>query len=171
MALNIKPTLLTKITMGSFLLFLILNGAYYLLLGLNIQFLKAESGIYLANAGKASAEGFAFIIPIMKNGYNGHFAPLAFLAEFWQSQLFGTHETYWFWRQMVVVSLFMTCISFFSISLAMLESDLKKPTIPTSLAGISIAVIFGFQPIVTTLVSWHARPSPKTAPPIPMTRP
>lgn len=154
MALKIKPTLLTKITMGTFLLFLILNGAYYLLLGLNIQFLKAESGIYLANAGKVHAEGIAFIIPIMKNGYNGHFAPLTFLAEFWQSQLFGTHETYWFWRQMIVVSLFMTCISFFSISLAMLESDLEKPTIPTSLAGISIAVIFGFQPIVTTLVSW-----------------
>jgi hypothetical protein len=55
---------------------------------------------------------------------------------------------------MIVVSLFMTCITYFSISLAMLESDLEKPTILTSLAGISIAVIFGFQPIVTTLVSW-----------------
>jgi|TARA_R110001592_G_scaffold358357_1_gene663104 hypothetical protein len=75
-ALKIKPTLLTKITMGTFLLFLILNGAYYLLLGLNIQFLKAESGIYLAYTAKAPAEGIAFITPIMKNGSNGHFAPL-----------------------------------------------------------------------------------------------
>lgn len=154
MSLNIKNLSITNLTVCIFLFFLLLNSIYYTLIGLNIQFLRAESGNFVSATALSPEETEIFLNKNVYSVHHGHYTPLIFLAEYWQSKVFNTQEIFWFWRQMIVVALFLTSIAFFSINLIMLGKANQKPTLNISLISVSIAIIFGFQPIVTNLVAW-----------------
>jgi hypothetical protein len=82
-----------------------LFGVYCRSLGIHVLFLNAESGLYLEMAFAGPEQQIGFIKTHVIRSYNGHFAPLAFLAELLQSKLFGTSERAWFWRQMFACGL------------------------------------------------------------------
>lgn len=154
MPLNLKNHSLRNLPICIFLFFLLLNSIYYTLIDLNIQFLRAESGSFLNATALSPEKNAAFFKTNVYSVHNGHYTPLIFLAEYWQSKVFHTQEIFWFWRQMIVAAVFMTSIAFFSINLSTLGKQSQKPTLNQIVIGISVAIIFGFQPIITKLVAW-----------------
>ncbi|QDU16712.1 hypothetical protein CA11_45450 [Gimesia maris] len=151
---NLKNCSPSKVTAFSLLFFLLLNGVYYQLIDLNIEYLKAESGVFLMHAAKSPEESKAFFDEYVYSAYHAHFTPVVFLAEYYQSKLFATCETCWYWRQIFVASLFMSCIVYFSIRLSMTGKELTHPNWQRNLTGLAIAIVFGFQPIISTLIGW-----------------
>ncbi len=83
----------------------VLFGIYCRSLGIHVLFLNAESGLYLEMAFASPEQQSGFIATHMLRSYNGHFTPLAFLAELLQAKRFGSNESAWFWRQMLACGL------------------------------------------------------------------
>lgn len=128
-----------------------LFGIYCRSLGIHVLFLNAESGLYLEMAFASPEQQSAFIRTHMLRSYNGHFAPLAFLAELMQSKLFGTRESAWFWRQMLACGLLGTAAG----TLVALSARASGMSLRVSVAiGVASAMFLLCAPRIIELVMW-----------------
>lgn len=68
------------------------------------NFLRAESGwyLFLSQSGPEVRHGFRKML--VTRSFNGHFTPLAFLAEFETARLVGTRAGVWRWRQIIALA-------------------------------------------------------------------
>ena len=86
-----------------FLLSFVLIAAVYRKTPMN--FLRAESGLFLCQANSDSESQERFQKDFFLASYGGHYAPLAFLAEFGMAKIAGTNESIWKWRQILTLAL------------------------------------------------------------------
>jgi hypothetical protein len=70
-----------------------------------MNFLRAESGWFLFHAYSAPEIQQRFQKGFFLASYGGHYAPLAFLAEFETAKIAGTNESIWKWRQIFALAL------------------------------------------------------------------
>jgi hypothetical protein len=68
------------------------------------NFLRAESGWFLAQSHSSEENQQRFGRDFFAHSYGGHYTPLAFLAEFKTAKLVGTNESFWKWRQILVLA-------------------------------------------------------------------
>jgi hypothetical protein len=123
---------------------------YFKALDLHIQLFKAESGIYLTYAFGGSPID-KFINNFILHSYNGHFAPIAFSLELFQSRIFNVIEDAWFVRQILAVAALWMAISLF------IRETIENCTHRNNLNifyGVGLASIFVFQPIMIELIAW-----------------
>jgi len=86
----------------------------------------------------------------MLSPYNGHFIPLAFMAEFLQAKLYGTSEAFWFSRQMLVCGTLGAACGHYIYRVA---SDVVPPR-HAMVAAVGGSAFFLFQPFMLEMVSW-----------------
>ena len=86
-----------------FLLSFVLTAAIYRHTPMN--FLRAESGWYLQLSHSSEEVQRAFKHDFFTTSYGGHYAPLAFLAEFETAKIVGTNASFWKWRQILAVAI------------------------------------------------------------------
>jgi len=70
-----------------------------------INFLRAESGWYLAQSHSSEEIQRRFERDFFAGSYGGHYTPLALLAEFKTAKIVGTNESIWKWRQILALAL------------------------------------------------------------------
>ena len=85
-----------------FLLSFVLTAAIYRHTPMN--FLRAESGWYLQLSHSSDEIQRRFQHDFFTTSYGGHYAPLAFLAEFETAKIVGTNASFWKWRQILAVA-------------------------------------------------------------------
>lgn len=115
-----------------------------------MQFLRAESGWYLAQSNADAATHSATLRTFFTSSYGGHYTPLAFAAEFETAKLAGPSRTFWKWRQFVAVAL-LGAGTFFAVRAVAREIVERRAR--TFLAGAFTAVAI-FQPAMLDLVGW-----------------
>lgn len=98
--------------LGIFLLWWLLTAAVYRHTASN--FLRAESGwfLYLSHSSPEIEHGFEKAL--LTRNFWGHYAPIAFLAEFETAKLAGTSGGFWKWRQITVLALLATALFLFA---------------------------------------------------------
>jgi hypothetical protein len=74
------------------------------------NFLRAESGWFLFLAHSAPDVQSRFEKGLLTENLGGHYAPVAFVAEFQTAKLAGTNGGFWKWRQITVVALLATTL-------------------------------------------------------------
>jgi hypothetical protein len=116
-----------------------------------VLFLNAESGLYLDMAFAGPEQQIGFIKTHVLRSYNGHFAPLAFLAELLQSKLLGTSERAWFWRQMFACGLLGSAAGALVALSARAAGMTQRASWVTGAAG---AVFLLCAPRIIELVMW-----------------
>jgi hypothetical protein len=126
-------------------------GIYCRSLGLHADFLRAESGLYLNMAFVDSDSRWAFVRGFLTGSYNGHYTPLAFLAELGFARLFGATEHLWFWRQMLVAGALGTALAFSGYRLSR-ASHLSVAT--SVVCAAALGTFFLCQPIMLEILSW-----------------
>lgn len=114
-----------------------------------VQFLRAESGWYLAQSHADDATKSAVVRSFFTTSYGGHYAPLAFLAEFETAKFAGPSRTFWRWRQFVAVALTGTAIFFAARAIATALGVGSRDLLAAAFASVAI-----FQPAMLDLVSW-----------------
>jgi hypothetical protein len=87
---------------GIFLLWWILAALVYRHTPIN--FLRAESGWYLFLSHSSPLVQHNTEKDFWTTSFNGHYAPLAFRAEYETAKLVGTHASFWKWRQITVLA-------------------------------------------------------------------
>src|SRR5947209_2383178 len=80
-----------------------------------IQFLRAESGLYLSVSHSDVATQKRFTQKFFTESYGGHYTPFAFLAEFETARWVGTSRAIWRWRQIIAVAI-LAALSFTALS-------------------------------------------------------
>jgi hypothetical protein len=130
--------------------FALLYTAYFLSLDLHITYLRAENALLLNAVYASGQELWNFCRSFLFNSYNGHFTPIPFSLELLQSRLFGTHETLWLMRQMLVIGILSASI--YSLFIHVLCTEGSKKTAVLIASGATL--IFIFQPTMLALVSW-----------------
>lgn len=93
---------------GVFLLSWILTAVVYRHTSSN--FLRAESGWFLFLSHSAPEVQHRFEKYLLTKSVHGHYAPVAFLAEFETAKLIGTHAGFWKWRQITILALLATML-------------------------------------------------------------
>ena len=134
---------------GIFLLWWILTTFVYHRTQSN--FLRAESGWYLFLSQSTPAVQHAFEKNSLTKSYNGHYTPLAFLAEFATAKLIGTHAGFWKWRQITVLALLATVL-FLCARKSAYALQLSRPIANLSSAGLTAILIF--QPQMRDFIAW-----------------
>jgi hypothetical protein len=87
----------------------LLLAIYLTIARIPIQFLRGESGFMLTLTANPPARDHYFSL-YLRHSYNGHYTPLAFMAEWVQARLLGTSELAWLLRQAAVVTLLFLAI-------------------------------------------------------------
>jgi hypothetical protein len=118
---------------------------FYSLFGLPNLFMREESGILQRLSLLPIQEGWAGMRIFVYSAYSGHFAPVAFTAEFFLSRLVGPIEAFWFVRQCLAMSVFATVAT-----MAMREINPAN----SLLGSAALAAILVFHPFSADLVSW-----------------
>jgi hypothetical protein len=116
-----------------------------------IQFLRAESGLYLSVSHSDAATQKRFTKKFFTESYGGHYTPFAFLAEFETARCVGTWRSIWRWRQIVAVAL-VAALSFAALS-RLTATIGARPRDRVGIA-ISLAAVAAFQPAMVDLVGW-----------------
>ena len=145
-----QPSWITVLAL-SIVVLTVLFGVYCRSLGIHVLFLNAESGLYLEMAFASPEQQIGFVKTHVLRSYNGHFAPLAFLAELVQSRLLGTSERAWFWRQMVACGLLGSAAGALIALSARAASMTQRASCATGFAG---AVFLLCAPRIIELVMW-----------------
>lgn len=110
-------------------------------------FFRAESGWYQF----LSHSNPRFPIHLLASRYQGHYTPLAFIAEFELSRWVGPHEFFWKWRQIALLSVFATAISLFTSRLARRS---RISIVPAEALAWAITALYVFQTRMTDLIAW-----------------
>ena len=134
---------------GIFLLWWILTALVYRHTQSN--FLRAESGWYLFLSHSAPAVQHNAEKDLLTTSFNGHYAPLAFLAEFETAKLIGTHASFWKWRQITVLALLATILFLFARNSG---SALQLSRLRASLSATGLTAILIFQAQMREFIAW-----------------
>jgi hypothetical protein len=134
---------------GIFLLWWILTALVYHHTQSN--FLRAESGWFLFLSHSSPLVQHNTERDFWTTSFNGHYAPLAFLAEYETAKLAGTHGAFWKWRQITVLALLATILFLFvrNSGCALQLSSLRASLCATGLTAILI-----FQTQMREFVAW-----------------
>lgn len=116
------------------------------------NFLRAESGWYLSLSHSPSVIQRDFVRRVMTESFNGHYAPLAFLAEFETAKIAGTAATFWKWRQIALVALVATAIHQVTRQASRLLTRNSKQNWTAPAAAIAALIVF--QPNMKDFVAW-----------------
>lgn len=123
----------------------LLIGLYYRLLGLEAQFLRAESGWLLQVAPVGWWELSRVALYFVFRAYNGHYTPIAMPLELVQARFFGSAEPFWFWRQILFAGTLVITAAAYGFHAAR-----AGKVIVAVLAG----GILALHPLLIDLVSW-----------------
>jgi len=115
------------------------------------NFLRAESGWYLFLSQSTPVIQYNFEKDALTKSFNGHYAPLAFLAEFGTAKLIGTRAGFWKWRQITVLALLATVL-FLCARKSAYALQLSRPIANLSSAGLTVILIF--QPQMRDFIAW-----------------
>lgn len=135
--------------LGIFLLWWILTTFVYRHTQSN--FLRAESGWFLFLAQSPSAIQQGFEKDALTKGFNGHYTPFAFLAEFATAKIIGTRAAFWKWRQITVLALLATILFLFARKSGH-ALQLSRPK--ANLSATALTAILIFQPQMRDFVAW-----------------
>lgn len=134
---------------GIFLLWWILTALVYR--HTHSNFLRAESGWFLFLSHSAPAVQHDAEKDLLTTSFNGHYAPLAFLAEFATAKLIGTHASFWKWRQITVLALLATILFLFARNSG---SALQLSRLRASLCATGLTAILIFQAQMRDFIAW-----------------
>jgi hypothetical protein len=115
------------------------------------NFLRAESGAYLISAHCDAQTRSAARAELVRYSWNGHYTPLAFLAEFGAARLIGTNGTLWRARQIFVLAAAVAGVFAFSCAAA---SRLGVPRSAAIAMSTAVAASVAFQPPMLDFISW-----------------
>ena len=116
--------------------------AYFHAVGLHPQYMRAESGRFLATAARGAGAMGGLLAGFFTHSYNGHYTPIAFGLELLQSAIFGPHEWIWLTRQALVFAV---------LGVALFR--LMRATLPVPIA-FAATVVFMAQPLMLEIASW-----------------
>lgn len=133
-----------------FISILILTVVYWSFIGLNIQWLRAESGQYLIISSYDINSILSFMASRFSNSYNGHYTPILFNLEIVQSFILGTNEILWKIRQAMGFSL-LSLVTFMTFRSALQNN---QGTVIASFVAFCVTAVFMLQPLMLDLVSW-----------------
>lgn len=134
---------------GIFLLWWILTALVYRHTQSN--FLRAESGWYLFLSHSSPVVQHNTEKDFWTTSFNGHYAPLAFLAEYETAKLAGTHGSFWKWRQITVLALLATILFLFVRSSG---CALQLSRLRASLSATGLTAILIFQAQMREFIAW-----------------
>ena len=115
------------------------------------NFLRAESGwfLFLSHSAPPVQRHFEKVL-VTKNLW-GHYAPLAFLAEFETAKVVGTHGAFWKWRQIIAVGL-LAAILFQLVSES--SATLGQTRAEASLAATAVTSTLVFHIQMRDFIAW-----------------
>jgi hypothetical protein len=116
------------------------------------NFLRAESGWYLLLSHSNAATQDDFIHTALTKSFSGHYAPIAFLAEFSTAKVVGTSAAFWKWRQVVLVAIVATAIHLLTRQAARLLNCPPGPHLTATAAAVAALIVF--QPNMKDFVAW-----------------
>jgi hypothetical protein len=134
---------------GIFLLWWVLTALVYRHTQSN--FLRAESGWYLFLSHSSPVVRHNTERDIWTTSFNGHYAPLAFLAEYETARLAGTHGSFWKWRQITVLALLATALFLFARNSG---CALQLSRLKASFSAIGLTAILIFQGPMREFIAW-----------------
>jgi hypothetical protein len=134
---------------GIFLLWWILTALVYRHTQSN--FLRAESGWYLFLSHSSPVVQHNTEKDFWTTSFNGHYAPLAFLAEYETAKLVGTHGWFWKWRQITVLALLATILFLFVRNSG---CALQLSRLRASLSATGLTAILIFQAQMREFIAW-----------------
>jgi hypothetical protein len=134
---------------GIFLLWWILTALVYRHTQSN--FLRAESGWYLFLSHSTPVVQHNTERNFWTTSFNGHYAPLALLAEYETAKLAGTHGSFWKWRQITVLALLATILFLFVRNSG---CALQLSRLRASLSATGLTAILIFQGQMREFIAW-----------------
>jgi hypothetical protein len=116
-----------------------------------INFLRAESGWFLREAHADDRTRQAFEAEFFTHSYNGHYTPLAFVAEARTARLLGTAGEWWRARQIIALSAVaaILVLAARSIGAAFGVAPLARTAIASLVASAAV-----FQPLMLEFIGW-----------------
>src|SRR5947199_5945052 len=114
-------------------------------------FLRAESGWYLYASHADEATQRRAEREFFTHSYDGHYTPLAFLAEFRMAKMAGTSRAFWRWRQILAVAVVGAAI--FGLVVAVTRTLGLSRGQRLAIGGAMFALIT-FQPAMVDFVTW-----------------
>lgn len=132
-----------------FLAILLLIGAVYRRVPIN--FFRAESGWYLFMSHADESTQRQTVRSFFTTSYGGHYTPLMFLAEFETAKIAGTSQSFWRWRQLVVLAVIGATLFATSAAICRACALPRTQTLAISAALVSVSI---FQPQMVDLVGW-----------------
>lgn len=121
--------------------------------GTESNFLRAESGWYLLLSHSDAGTQDHFCRIALTTSFNGHYAPIAFLAEFCTAKIVSTTAAFWKWRQVALVALLATAVYELARLSGRLLADRSGDLVIAS-AGAAVAAVIVFQPNMKDFIAW-----------------
>jgi hypothetical protein len=116
-----------------------------------MNFLRAESGWFIYHAHSDPETQSRFQKIFFTGSYGGHYAPLAFCAEFQMARIAGTNESIWKWRQILALVLVGAALAgtVYTIGGVFQLSRFARWTLAAAVAAGSV-----FRPEMMDFISW-----------------
>jgi hypothetical protein len=115
------------------------------------NFLRAESGSYLISSHADAQTRRAAAKELVRYSFNGHYTPLAFLAEFQAARFIGTNGTLWRARQILALAIATAGVFAFSRAAA---ARLGASAAAATAVGVAISASVAFQTAMFDFISW-----------------
>ena len=139
----------TARTLLIFVVSLLVIGAVYRRVPSN--FLRAESGWYLVHSHADDATRRAAAKELASYSFNGHYTPVAFLAEFQMARWIGTNGTLWRARQILALAVAAAGVFAFATAVA---RRFGVPCAASAAIGLALGASVAFQPAMIDFISW-----------------
>lgn len=117
----------------------------------NCTFLRAESGWLQTAAHRDSAGQRLFERDFFLRSYHGHYIPLAFLAEFEMTRLFGMRVALWKARAIAVIALLAVLLS--SLVYRIAKAD-HSADLPAAALAFGLTSLIAFHPLLREFVAF-----------------
>lgn len=116
-----------------------------------MNFLRAESGWFLFHAYSTPEIRQHFQEGFFLASYGGHYAPLAFPAEFEMAKIAGTNESIWKWRQILALTLISAALlgTLYAIGAAF-----RLPTLTRWMMAAAVTAGSVYRPEMMDFISW-----------------
>lgn len=115
------------------------------------NFLRAESGWFLFMSKSSPAWQKDFLGILATRTYNGHYTPIALMAEFETAKLVGAMPAFWKWRQITMAALLATVLSSLVKDSCRLCSLAPGKSVAVAIAAPALLI---FQPYMTDFIAW-----------------
>jgi hypothetical protein len=119
--------------------------------GTNITFLRADSGYFQMLAHESPKKQKRTIRHFWHDSVDGHYTPLAFIAELRFTRFAGTRASVWRWRQMLVVAAIIAAL-YIVATYALRTGGFTAGNARACGAGIAAIVLA--HPLMTDFVAW-----------------